>query len=189
MIEIFRPRPPEKSEWVISADRDQTEMLLSVGRRRIADQWKPLRFRSVIEDEGEILAPVDAPWMSSSALVLKPSARAFIEPLFGSSVEYVPIVGTVYDELYYVHVLQHTDVLDLDRSEIKRFPSSGRIMRIVQHQFLRGVEAAGPIFKLSQMPRESLYVSEAVVSAIAHSGLTGFAFRQVWSDQGTLPSR
>lgn len=182
MIEIFKPRPVEGEEWAISADADQSEMLLSVGPHTIAENWRPLKFRSLLGDEGKIFTPVDAPWMGSHGLVVKPAARAIIEPLFGGSVEYVPITGTAYDELYYVHVLRYADVLDLERSELKRFTTSDRIMRIVRHRFLPSVKDAGPIFKLGQMPRGSLYVPGAVVSAIAASRLTGFAFEKVWSD-------
>jgi hypothetical protein len=166
-MEIFKPAPAEASEWVIPADGNQTEMLLSLGSKRIPDPYQPLRFHSLLEDERETFEPVDAPWSGSHALIIKPSARAVLEPLFGNSVQYAPIAGTAYDELYYIHVVKYADVLDLDKSELKRFSSSGRIMRIDRHEFLPCVVEAGPIFKLKAMPRGSLFVTGDVVDAIA----------------------
>ena len=56
------------------------------------------------------------------------------------------------------------DALDLDRSVVARFPSSGRIMNVESHVFrperLQGVQA----FKVPELLRGSVFVNEDVVA-------------------------
>lgn len=52
------------------------------------------------------------------------------------------------------------DCLDYDKSEIKRFPSSGRVMRVMKYVFKIEKLMDAIIFKLSEFPKSISYVTE-----------------------------
>ena len=192
-MDIFVPEPPGGCEWVIAQGYDQSEALIAAGARPVARKWVPIRCYSLLEDDlGQPLRLVDAPWMGSHGLVLKPPARKALEGFLGDSVDYLPTIGSDYDELYYVHVRKLANAIDLAGSRIVRF-DSGDILTIEKHEFLPEIVDAGPIFKLAAMPRGGIYLTGELVDAIRASGLTGFDFQKVWSgnvlDSDKAPGR
>ena len=181
-MDVFVPSVPTGSEWVVTDDWRELEKMLGAGAKTILWWKRPIRGLHVGEsDRGDPLRVVDVPWMGSHGLVVKPAARAVMEPLFGDAVQFVRISGTPYKQLYYVHVLRHAEVLDEARSEIVRFSPGPDILDIERHVFLPAVVEAGPIFKLVQMPRGKIYLSGTAVDALLGSGLSGLEFEKVWS--------
>ena len=83
------------------------------------------------------------------------------------------------------NVTRVVDALDMERSEFQRFQSSGRIMQIIHHEFnghrLQGVH----IFKVPQLHRSDVYVTDTFVRRVQDAGLSGFTFRPVWSGPET----
>lgn len=175
------PVPAAGCEWVAVDHYRQLEKMLAAGSRRIPWWQWPIRAVHIPEGDEGPRAQVDAPWMGSHGIVVKPAARDRLKALFGEAVQYVPISGTPYRQLYYVHVHHLVDVLDEGRSEIVRFSPGPDILDITRHEFLSSIARAGPVFKLRQMPRGNVYLRGDVVDAIAASGLSGFAFEKVWS--------
>lgn len=64
------------------------------------------------------------------------------------------------DNLYVVNVTNIIDCLDYDKSEIKRFPSSDRVMRIIKYVFKIEKLNNTTIFKLPENPKGKSYVTE-----------------------------
>ncbi len=178
--EIFVPEPPGGCEWVTVDDARQLEKMLAAGSKRIPLWTWPIRVVHIAQDDDGPRSVVDAPWIGSHGFVIKASARSRLRSVFGRAAQYVPVAGTPYRRLSYVHVHNLADVLDEGRSEIVRFSPGPDILDIVRHEFLPSVAQAGPVFKLKQMPRGCVYLTGETVASIASSGLTGFAFKKVW---------
>ena len=80
------------------------------------------------------------------------------------------------------NVTSAPDALDEERSEVKRFRSSGRILRILRYELRAELLSDVPIFKLPQQPRSRVYVTDAFVERVTEAGLVGFDFSEVvWS--------
>ena len=181
-MEVFVPVPVENGEWVVVDSWRELEKMLASGANAIPFWRRPIRAQHIDKDEqGNPRRAVDVPWMGSHGLVVKPAARAVMEPLFGDAVQYVRIRGTPYPQLHYVHVRRHADVLDESRSDLVRFSPGPDIMDIRRHVFTPAVERAGPVFKLRQDPRGSIYLTGEAVDTLLGSGLTGLRFEKVWS--------
>jgi hypothetical protein len=71
---------------------------------------------------------------------------------------------------------------DEDTAEVKRFPSSGRIMRIIKHKFVPEKVGDQVIFKIPQDPG-SIYVTDSFVKKYHEHRLTGLIFKEVWSNE------
>jgi hypothetical protein len=88
---------------------------------------------------------------------------------------------TIENEDYYAYNLTNIiDGLDEEQSEVKRFVSSGRIMRIVKHEFVPEKVKEQIMFKIPQDPG-SIYVSDLFVEKYNQHELVGLKFREIWN--------
>jgi hypothetical protein len=96
--------------------------------------------------------------------------------------EYAEILPLECDdgEFWVANVTRLVDCLDESASQLLRDPDTGAILVVQKHVFRPiDLECAG-IFKLSQMPRGLIYVTEPFVDVVNSSGLSGLVFGQVW---------
>ncbi|MFD1424220.1 hypothetical protein CLV36_104261 [Laceyella sediminis] len=88
---------------------------------------------------------------------------------------------TIENEDYFAYNLTNIiDGLDEEQSEVKRFVSSGRIMRIVKHEFVPEKVKEQIMFKIPQDPG-SIYVSDLFVEKYNQHELVGLKFREIWN--------
>lgn len=73
------------------------------------------------------------------------------------------------------------DALDEPRSSIARF-ASGKVMMVNQFSFRPDIVRTGIVFKLPQLPRSRVFVTDPFVQRAKEAGLRGFGFTPVWSD-------
>lgn len=154
----------------------------------VAAEWSPVEMKLLREDEGRLFRPADFPWSGAHALVLRKSAADVVGPLVEGQAELLPLSCSGPD-LWLLHVTEMRDALDEGRSDIVRFPSSGRVMAIRGYAFERNALQGARCFKVPQMPTGSIFLSGEVVDAVAAAGLTGFAAEMVWEDQASSGSR
>jgi hypothetical protein len=118
-------------------------------------------------------------------MVLSRRALDVLLPRIGHLVQLVPLQFNEgeYAAINITHVI---DALDEARSDIERFPSSGRISRILRHAFKPDRVKDELIFKIPQTPRRA-FVTDRFVKLVNDAGLTGFAFEPIWSDATCEP--
>lgn len=83
------------------------------------------------------------------------------------------------DNLYVVNVTNIIDCLDYDKSEIKRFPSSDRVMRIIKYVFKIEKLNNTTIFKLPENPKGKSYVTEEFKKVVEENHIKGFKFKEL----------
>ena len=84
--------------------------------------------------------------------------------------------GTIF---YVINVTDLIDCLDYDNSEIKRFPSSGRIMRVIKYVFKNEKLKNVTIFKLPEFPKAISYVTEEFKNVVEENNIKGFKFKEL----------
>ncbi|NKB54577.1 MAG: hypothetical protein GKR97_20635 [Rhizobiaceae bacterium] len=183
MTKIYTVSPGDGFEWVFLHNHEDFEALLELGVERVSESFQPLSAYRILEDEGETFRQADLPWIGSHFLVMRDHVREILEPVMADNVEFLPLQTDDGIQLWITHTLRQVPVLDLERSELKRFASSGRIMRIVRHHFLPAVVKAGSAFHLTNMKRGNLYLSEKVVDAVLQADLTGPKFTEIWDTE------
>jgi hypothetical protein len=154
--------------------------ILDLKSRRRGDPWQPVwMYMTTTDPQGHLRRRADMPWHGSNVMVLNENARRIVEPVLGDDVEYLPAYDTDGKNLFLVHPWRLVDALDEERSDVRRFESSGRIMDV--RKWIFRAEALGGVrsFRVPQQPHRML-VTDEVVSAIAASGLRGTRFRLVW---------
>jgi hypothetical protein len=179
-MRIFVPAIPAEAdyEWALPVDATGHGRLRIDTFERIAAAWSAVEMTLVREDEGR---QFQLPWLGDHALVLRTSAADVVGPLVEGQAELLPLSCDDTD-LWLLHAIEERDALDEDRSDIVRFPSSGRIMTIRSHAFERKALDGARCFKIPQMPAGSIFLSGEVVDAVVSAGLTGFAPEMVWKE-------
>lgn len=180
-VRIFSPTLPEANyEWVMPIAEGRTEWLAVVGTAA-QDPVEPAPEVEILtEDEGEHFKRAWMPWYGSHLLVLRDEAIDAVGPLvlpFGSLIE----LPSKAARIAIFAAQTREQMLDVNRSEIIRFPSSGRVMSVRSPVFRDELVAEVDAFRLEEMRRSALYLTEALVDEIIATGLTsGTEFELVY---------
>lgn len=123
--------------------------------------------------------PIDestCPPSASRLLVLREPGFNVLGELLLSCGEFLPVDSS--DRLWLFHPTVWAEAVDIDRSDIVRFPSSGRVMTIPKLVFAEEKLPDVPAFVL--VPTRQLYFRSSFVDAVIRDRLTGRRFVQVW---------
>jgi hypothetical protein len=175
---IYKPMVGEGFEWVNCVNGDDYEIFLSFDGSPRQEHWTPVKARRVRMDERSACYPSDFPWLGTDALVMRRKAVDALRDLLEANGEILPLEDEGGAELFVLNA-RVLDALDEQRSEIVRFPSSDRIMRIKSVAFQESVVRGADIFRLP-LRASSTYVSERFIEAVAKAGLVGLEFNNVW---------
>ena len=112
------------------------------------------------------------------------SLRA-VEKLFELIKNEVEILPLLCDEGNFsmINVTTVLDAIDYEKAKFKRFKSSNRIMCFDKFAFKEDVIASYNIFKIVDMPRSYVFVTDNFVSAVKKNRLKGFSFDLVWDSE------
>lgn len=180
LVKVYRPVVPEGFEWVFPVDDADWEVFRSFDGSSQLELWSPVRVRLGYSEAGMEYEPAPMPWMGSHVLVLKREAIDALGDYLGRWGELLPLeCGDT--ELFVFNASRSVSALDEERSDVMRF-GEGRIMKINRHAFDAAVIADVEIFKLTEMPRGSVYLTGDAVEVVEQSGLAGTDFELVWSD-------
>jgi hypothetical protein len=189
MVTVYRPYFEEGYAWAMTVgDAMQTVELRS---RRRGDPWKPVWMYMIMTDrQGSPRRPADMPWHNAGTMVLKDQAKRALEPVLGEDAEWLPAYDSEGEDLWLVNAWRVVDALDEEHSDVERFKSSGRIMRVRRYVLRAEALAAAAgvrCFRLPQQPSRML-VTDEVVSAVNAAGLHGTTFVPIWRHLGTFVS-
>lgn len=106
-------------------------------------------------------------------------AATLLLPMLKPNGELLPLKFDREEYLAY-NVTRVIDALDEARSEIKRF-STGRVMSVDTYSFRTHAVEGCDIFKISQLRRGYVFVSDSFVAAVRDARLAGFHFLEQWS--------
>jgi hypothetical protein len=81
------------------------------------------------------------------------------------------------------NVTRVVDALDESRSKLMRFRDSGRVQLIQEYVFWPERVAGLSIFKIPQLIKAFVFVTDPFVERVKGARLTGFDFRKVWTAQ------
>ena len=73
------------------------------------------------------------------------------------------------------------NALDTVRAKVKRF-SSGRITAIDEFAFIADIQEPLSVFKIPELKRGSVFVTDTFVDGVHSAKLVGFEFQDIWAD-------
>jgi hypothetical protein len=158
-------------------DFDRINVLVNGASRQTT--WQPIEMQIIRRDQGEILAPSDAPWLGSQALVFRSTVLDLMSDYLLRYGELLP-ASCADAKLWMYNPINVIDALDEGSSSVLRF-DDGRIMMIVRHSFRASVVSDNEIFKIPSLRVSPTFVSHRFVDRWTEAGLTGLEFKQVWA--------
>ncbi len=134
---------------------------------------------TVHAEDRELVRPDFTKFNQAPIPVFSARARDALRDLLEPNGQFVGIDFDEPLEYWAFNTTTVVDVLDEAASDIKRFSSSGGIMRINAYVLKAEVSDLPPIFKIPQTQRSGVYVSDEFVARVSVAGLTGFKFVQL----------
>jgi hypothetical protein len=177
---LFEPEVRSGFEWVLPVEDAGHEYLWSLDGTPRQEGWQPLPVtRLTASDLGEPWSEADFPWLGPHVLVLRERAVAALGPALRSCGELLPL-SCPDAELWLFHPLTVADALDEQASAIVRFADGG-ILTVERYAFHPDKVPGVPVFKVPQLMRGPLFVTDSFVEQVRASNLTGFGCSAVWS--------
>lgn len=157
-----------------------SDILKSLDGTSRKEVWTPLKVRLVTEDDrGRHLKESDFPWLTGKAPVLKQTAVGAVGSLFELDGEFLPLSCDTARLLLF-NVLKVVDALDIGRSDLTMFPNTNRIMAVRRYAFTGDHLDGEGIFRVPQLIKSAVFVTERIVNAVEQSNLKGVGFRLLW---------
>jgi hypothetical protein len=164
-------QPEREADCSLLLDLDGSTPLPAALRR--------LSFVTLPGSRGRGLA--DCIHLASTLPVFSRRAVEATRDLLGNNTELVELEWRGLG-LVAVNVTEIRDALDVERSEVVRF-SSGRVMRVVKYEFFADRLRGASIFRLPELARSDLHVTDDFVTRVSECRLTGFEFTPVWPNE------
>lgn len=143
--------------------------------RGLKEVWVPFHVKEIKERKNS-----DIPSFSAGAPVLSICAVEKLAPYLNDNVEVLPI-HCIKGDYCIINVTNVIDCIDYEKSEVKRFKSSGRIMRFIKYSFKPETIRNEHIFKIADYAGGHVFVSDEFKNIVEASDLKGFLFEEVWS--------
>ena len=159
-------------ECIVPVNKEDYKALIFDGTPRI-DTWHPILMRRVNEnvDQRRPSRESDFPWQGDGhSLVLRDNALEAMRDILEENCEVLPLKTEDKVQLYITNT-QVLHAIDMEKSEIWRFPKSGKIMYV---KLLREVD----IFRDANVGSET-FVSERFVNRYHEKKLRGLMFRKI----------
>lgn len=142
---------------------------------------KDRKFALIVPSEykDEVNKPIgDVFSVEVSSFILNEYAFHILSPYLKGHTQIFKIKNQ--ESLFYViNVTDIIDCLDYDKSEIKRFPSSGRVMRVTKYSFIKSKLKNAIIFKLPEFVKTTCYVTEEFKKVVEENHIKGFKFEEL----------
>lgn len=142
--------------------------------------WRPVEVMLVHSDGDENLAPSDAPWFLSSALIFRNGLTDAVRGLLLANGELLELACPEADLLVF-NATNMINALDYANAETWSFPD-GSVSMILKHAFLPHVVEGMDIFRITGPRVSSIYFGQKFVDAWIASGAKGLDFTRIWSN-------
>jgi len=179
-LRLFEPEVCPGFEWVRPVDDADHEYLWSLDGTPRQEGWRPIPVtRLTVDDAGQPWSESDFPWLGAHVLVMRERAVAALEPALRSCGELLPLSCPDAD-LWLFHSLAVAEPSTSRASSIVRF-SDGEILTVERYAFHPDKVPNVPIFKVPQLLRGPLFITDDFVDQVKANDLTGFGCSAVWT--------
>lgn len=180
-VRVFAAEPMDGFEWVQPAkERDFDGIYHLDGSSRV-DGWIPIPMRRLerLDDQGPRLRRADIPWLGEHALVMRREALEAVRDVLNPAGEFLELhLVDAPDPMWLFNVCRVVDALDESGSDLVRFPSSGRVMKVDRYKFRADVIDVEIAFRVPQL--QTLFFTNRAVEAFQGTNLSGIALKQLW---------
>lgn len=141
-------------------------------------EWTPLEVTAA--DEDDELALLGDHALLGTIPVFSERAAVALSDVLRTNGELLPLVYSRRPYFAY-NVTTVVNALDEQHSKVNRF-SSGQVMSVDQYVFRSEYLDGRTIFKIPQLPRAFVFVTQEFADQVEAARLSGFEFHAIWSE-------
>lgn len=171
-------RVNQKYDDLVPVDEYTVEEMQSYDGRSHKDSWIPKEVKRMQPANKRLLGDLSSylgePVFSFNALEK-------LSDLIDNDVEVLPLINDEGD-FSLINVTSVLNAINYEKASYKTF-SDGRIMRFIKYVFNEDVIASCNIFKIVDLPRGYVFVTDNFVNAVKKNKLKGFSFDLVWDSE------
>jgi len=142
--------------------------------KSIARTWNPIDV--VVDVENKI---GDSLYLFPGGPVFSERAVEVLWEFLEDKAEILPIKFTK-GNYFIINTTNVLQAVDIERSNVIRFQSSGRIMMFESIEFIKEKVVNQSIFKIIELPKSLVFVSDLFKEKVMKNNLSGFKFTEVW---------
>lgn len=173
---VFRLEPDnERFVNFALVDDDLSHIFREFSGRPLRSSWRTPAI--MVADSDDELAALADHALLGTIPVLSEAAVVELRDLLEPNGELLPL-GYSRRSYFAYNVTTFVDALDETRSRLVRF-SSGEVMIVDTFAWRQSALTGQSIFKIPQLPRASVFVTDSFAHRVRESELTGFVFQQV----------
>lgn len=170
-------------EHVTLVDADNEEWIEFGSKfvgKSIKDNWTPLKIKLI--EHGGKLKKGDIPYLSPGVPIFSKKAINVLNEYLSKNTEILPIDFNG-DEYSLINVINLLDGIDYKNSVIEYYSDKKRIMAFDKYAFIKEKVENQHIFKIVELPRADVFISDEFRNKVIESGLEGFKFVEVWDTE------
>ncbi len=165
-----------KYTWLEASNRNYDLFHNMIGQK-VKEKWEKLLLSPIIENGNELLPLGDYPHFEVP--IISERAYNILDPHIGNFVELLDVkISGSTDNYFALNVINVLDCLDLEKSKIKWFKNSSKIMRITKYVF-KDIESESSFILRPLHYQKTILVNEKLIQIIESNQLEGFKFEDV----------
>jgi hypothetical protein len=178
-MQIYELQPDVNNfKWIGRTNEDDFDVLSNMCGQSMKNKWTVMKLEPIIEEEEDKLLPIgDYPQFEQP--LISEDAINVLTPYFKESVEFLNVEIINERQKYCIlNVTNILDCLDIEKSKIKWFEGSSRIMQVCEYVFKENAikKEKSFIFRIKGYEK-SIYVNEETKNVIETNKLKGFIFK------------
>jgi hypothetical protein len=169
----------EDQEWTLPLESRDYEVFRSFDGTPRHPGWTPIRVFLLKQEGGQQFQYSDFPWLAGHAPVLRQPA---VEVLGATLTKYGELLPLACDEaeLHVFNACTVIDALKVDASDIVYGTAAGDIITVQSYAFDPRIIDRRQVFKVPELARRTLFMTQDVVELVQNSGLRRVGFRLLW---------
>lgn len=147
----------------------------------IKEKWFDIQTKIYLEGDKPKKPASDFPSFGAGRPILSAKAVEALKDILLNNGEILPITLEGKKDSYYAfNTTTIIDALDEEKSIVTRF-KNGSVMQINKYEFIPDKLKGLTIFKIPQLVRNTVYVTDKFVTRVKKENLTGFDFILSWN--------
>ena len=177
---IYEQGVAAEYQWALPVDSSDFQCSLLFDGSSKAEGWVPVRMYLLERHSARAkrLKRADLPWSGHDSIALSSHAVDVLGPFLLRYGELLPL-SCESEELWVFNITNVVDALIEEASDLERF-STGRIMMINRHVFDPVAIGDSEMFRIPQLLRSPIFVTQSFVDLVDTTGLKGTPFGLVW---------
>lgn len=177
-MKVFELEPNVTGFLQIEWDKDVSELMDREEPRKKSKIWGKILLQTIkgIDKKGTPLG--DCPYFSAgNSLIVSDRLKELIRAFTEDELEFLPVEIDGKTGYWYMNVLCVLNAIDVEKSELKRFESSGRIMYVIKGHYLDDVINGHRIFRLTNCG--GVYITEDLKRYLEDNHVISVTYRDM----------